>query len=207
MATNGYFTFDFFNDYSPFIFDESSRRSLVAPFFADIDISGGIGAINYEIHNDVTSQSIISRIDSVISEHMQIEFHGKWLLVAQWDGVPEYGGDINTVSIAIVFIYTACTDHFLIPQTNTFQGILVSDFEQSFAVFTYKCGDLGFSGGATIGFVTAGGLFANHVATVRGNAKEVACLNSPNSPWVNVVYKLTDSCKLGNHYAAEILMI
>lgn len=99
MGTNGYFTFDFFNDYSPFIFNELSRKSLVAPFFADIDISGGIGEINYEIHTDVTSQSILSRIDSVISEHMQIEFNGRWLLVAQWDGVPQYGGDINIVSI------------------------------------------------------------------------------------------------------------
>lgn len=99
------------------------------------------------------------------------------------------------------------TDYFLILQTNTFQGILVSDFEQSFAVFTYKCGDLGFSGDATIGFVTEGGLYANHAATFRGNAKEVACLNSPNSPWVNIVYKLTDSGKLRNYYTAEILMI
>ena len=60
-------------------------------------------------------------------------------------------------------------------------------------MFTYKCGDLTFSGGATIGFVTEDGLFANHIATLRGNARSIACLNTPNTPWVNVVYEITTS--------------
>ena len=104
MGTNGYFTFDLFDGFSPFHFNEFRSISVVAPFFADIDISRGIGEINYEIHTDVTSQSIISRIDSLISEHMQIEFNGKWLLVAQWDGVPQFGGDVNIVSMFILYI-------------------------------------------------------------------------------------------------------
>lgn len=69
------------------------------------------------------------------------------------------------------------------------------------------CGDLEFSGGATIGFVTESGLYANHVTLLRGNAKDIACLNSPNSPWVNVVYKLIDSCKPRHNYTTEILKI
>ena len=77
------------------------------------------------------------------------------------------------------------------PQTNTFQGIIVTDFSRSFAVFTYYCGDLNYSNGATIGFTTTDGLFANHPATLRGSAQSIACLNYPATPWVNVVYEIT----------------
>ena len=63
------------------------------------------------------------------------------------------------------------------------------------------CGDLSFSGGATIGFSTKDGLYANHVASVRGNAQAISCLNSPENPWVNVVYELTLTGKLSHcHY-------
>ena len=54
---------------------------------------------------------------------------------------------------------------------------------------------LRFSNGATIGFVTGDGLFANHPATHRSSAQSVACLNSPASPWVNVVYEITKTGK------------
>ena len=81
---------------------------------------------------------------------------------------------------------------FLSPQTNTFQGIVTTDHTRSFAVFTYKCGDIEYSNSATIGF-TAGDvlLFANHPLTVRRKAQDIACLNSPESQWVNVVYEVT----------------
>ena len=83
----------------------------------------------------------------------------------------------------------------LYTQTNTFQGLLVTDFSRSFSVFTYYCGDLSYSHGATIGFVTGDGLFAHHPAILRGSAQSVACLNSPASPWVNVVYEITKTGK------------
>ena len=74
---------------------------------------------------------------------------------------------------------------------NTFQGVLITDFSSSYSVFTYKCGDLEYSNGATIGFSSGDGLFANHPATERGSAQSIACLNQPTTPWVNVVYELT----------------
>ena len=78
-------------------------------------------------------------------------------------------------------------------QRNTFQGIIVTNFTRSFAVFIYYCGDLTFSSGATI---TPDGLFANHPATFSGSAQSIACMNSPASPWVNVVYEITTSGKI-----------
>ena len=90
IGTNGYFTFDGFTGYSPFTFNENTTQSLVAPFFTDIDISGG-GQIVYEVHTVTTSQSILSEVNSLINEHTQTQFNGEWLLVATWDNVPPYG--------------------------------------------------------------------------------------------------------------------
>ena len=47
VGTNGYFTFDGFSGYEPFLFNESSTQSLVAPFFSGVDILNGIGETNY----------------------------------------------------------------------------------------------------------------------------------------------------------------
>jgi len=79
----------------------------------------------------------------------------------------------------------------LLPQTNPFQGIVTTDHMRSFAVFTYKCGDIGHSNSATIGFTAGDVLFANHPLTVRKRAEDIACINPPESQWVNVVYELT----------------
>ena len=81
-------------------------------------------------------------------------------------------------------------------QTNTLQGLIVTDFVNSYAVFTYYCGDLSYSNGASIGFTTTDGFFANHPASIRGKAEQVACLNEPITPWVNVIYELTRTCKV-----------
>ena len=72
----------------------------------------------------------------------------------------------------------------------------MTDFERSYAVFTYYCGDLGFSNDATVGFSTGDGVYANHEATLNNSAESIACLNVPISPWVNVVYEIS---KLGKH--------
>ena len=80
---------------------------------------------------------------------------------------------------------------FSSPQTNTFQGIITTDYMRSFAVFSYKCGDIGYSNLATIGFTAGDVLFANHPLTLRRRAQDIACINSPESEWVNVVYELT----------------
>ena len=87
---------------------------------------------------------------------------------------------------------------FTLLQTNTFQGVLVTDFERSYAIYTYFCGDLGFSGNVTIGFATGDGMFADHESTLSGNAQSIACLNIPDSPWVNIVYGISSSGKASN---------
>ena len=79
---------------------------------------------------------------------------------------------------------------FVLVQTNTFQAIVITDFTSSYSVFIYKCGDLQYSAGATIGFTSLSDLYSNH--RVSGyNARNIACINSGQSSWVNIIYKLT----------------
>ena len=65
--------------------------SLVAPFFTDTDISYGVGQIRYEIHTTATSAYLLSNVSKLISEHMETDFSGEWLLIAEWRDAPAYG--------------------------------------------------------------------------------------------------------------------
>ena len=57
-------------------------------------------------------------------------------------------------------------------------------------MFTYKCGDLNYND-ALIGFSSGNhSPFTSHPASFRVNEHDIACANSPESPWMNVIYEL-----------------
>ena len=122
VGTNGYFTFEEeFTEYVLFLFVGNTRDSLVAPFFSDIDISNGVGRIDYEIHTNNTSQSILSSVNSIINRQTQTGFNGRWLLVATWDDVPQFreNRDIvryifkNCSLLCLNIPYSACTEKYI----------------------------------------------------------------------------------------------
>ena len=80
----------------------------------------------------------------------------------------------------------------MLPQRNTFQAIIITDgIERSYAVFTYRCGSMEWSGEpATIGFNADEGLFENHPLSGAPNSRDIACENFPETVWNNVVYQL-----------------
>ncbi len=84
------------------------------------------------------------------------------------------------------------------PQTNSFQGLLVTDFVSSYAVFIYKCGLLQWSGdpAASIGFDAGGIAFQNHPLSLSQSARDIACVNSNTTEWSNVYYHLTPNGKM-----------
>ena len=69
---------------------------------------------------------------------------------------------------------------------------------QSYALFTYECGKLQWSGNADIGFKANSRLF--DIRTMSGStANSIACVNSPDSIWSNLIYqlrKLLETCLL-----------
>ena len=90
-------------------------------------------------------------------------------------------------------IDTYLTNPFFV-QKNTFQGMLATDFARSYAVFTYRCGDLSYSDPGNIGYIHPDdGVYVIHGATERENPHDIACVNIPHSQWVNVVYEITRS--------------
>ena len=72
----------------------------------------------------------------------------------------------------------------------------MTDFERSYAVFTYYCGDLGYSNDATIGFSTGDGVYGNNDTILNGF---FACYPTY---WANVVYEIST---LGKH--SQLCMI
>ena len=70
----------------------------------------------------------------------------------------------------------------------------MTDFYKSYAVFTYRCGDMSFSLPGTIGYVNYEyDIDVTHGATHRPSSHDIACFNMPESEWVNIVYEITRS--------------
>lgn len=58
----------------------------------------------------------------------------------------------------------------------------------SYTIFTYKCGLIEWATVATIGYNAGGDTYDNH----DSSSSDVACVNSPDSEWNNVVYLLSE---------------
>ena len=70
---------------------------------------------------------------------------------------------------------------------------MITDGKDSYAVFTYMCDLIQWSGlwrYPTIGYNAAGTLFANHPLTAHEEANQIDCINDDN-PYVNVIYKIS----------------
>ena len=74
-------------------------------------------------------------------------------------------------------------------QENTFQAIVATDSNSTYTIFTYKCGLMEWGSFGTIGFTAAGNPFYNN----NPSSNEIACTNTPESDWNNVVYLLSDN--------------
>lgn len=99
VSTNGILSFGRpFPQHSPHFFSEASFYDyLVAPFWSDNDITGGVGEVSYQVHEDNQSESL-SWISTYISQQQQINFNGNWMLIAEWTNVPEYLREKSFVS-------------------------------------------------------------------------------------------------------------
>jgi len=68
---------------------------------------------------------------------------------------------------------------------------VITDGSESYAVFTYKCDLMKWSGlwnYPTIGYNAAGALFANHPLTAQQDANQIDCIG--DDQYTNIIYKL-----------------
>ena len=71
------------------------------------------------------------------------------------------------------------------------QGLIITNGTKTYAVFTYKCHFLDWSGSGVIGFNAGGDYHDNHPLAGRTTANLVACVHlSVDSEWNNVIYDL-----------------
>lgn len=97
VVTNGYFTFDGYTGYTPYVlYNTGFTRTVVAPLFTYIDVRDGVGNIHYEVHTNATSEAILSQMNELINNCSEKNFTGEWLLVTSWEEV--FTGNPNDVS-------------------------------------------------------------------------------------------------------------
>ena len=77
----------------------SSSNYIVAPFVADTNIATGTGNVSYEVHNTTTSPGLLSRVNSYVQEIKHSRFSGTWMLVTEWNTVPQSGQSTSRVLI------------------------------------------------------------------------------------------------------------
>ena len=77
------------NDASPTLFPEE-HTFLVAPYWADADISSGVGEIPYEVFSS-SDNPPLSQLNWFIGRQEEVDFEGRWALIAEWKRVSAFG--------------------------------------------------------------------------------------------------------------------
>ncbi|XP_060071369.1 protein mesh-like [Ylistrum balloti] len=119
VNTNGAISFQkTLRQYTPDPFPLHDNRSIVSPFWADVDIRNG-GTVWYR---ETTAADILQRATDEIRlyDPDQLHFHASWVFIATWDDVAFYGAS----SIGV-------------EKRNTFQAVLITNGRHSFTVFNY----------------------------------------------------------------------
>ena len=80
---------------------------LVAPFWDSVDIQKE-GNISYQVYSTGSPQ--LDDVNTIISDEENIHFSGHWMLVAEWDSVPEYRGSPHQVS---AILYESSKAHLI----------------------------------------------------------------------------------------------
>ena len=170
-------------------------QQVITPYWDDIDLSWK-GSVRYATIrlSHSTLSPLLGRASRYISNAMDIRFVATMMLVARWVDACPFGNNrcSNVSKSTIIVNYCRWTTCITTIKENNFQAVVVTNGVQSYAVFTYKCGELNWvRNRAGIGFSASSTLFANHPLSRQSNVNSIACLNSPSSPWSNVVYRIS----------------
>ncbi|XP_069118209.1 protein mesh-like isoform X2 [Argopecten irradians] len=119
VNTNGAISFQqTLSQFTPAPFPLNDHRSIVSPFWADVDIRNG-GTVWYR---ETTDREILLRATNEIRLYYpsQLHFYASWIFIATWDNVAFYGAS----SIGRT-------------KRNSFQAVLITNGRHSFTVFNY----------------------------------------------------------------------
>ena len=110
MSSNGLLSFGSgFSDYLPQIFPRSGPPPLIAPYWTDIDLSGGVGDVRYTVYTTENGESYIDQVNEFLANETD-DFIATTMLVAQWIDVCPFGNRFCSEvpkSHNIVYFYTS----------------------------------------------------------------------------------------------------
>ncbi|PIK34385.1 putative mucin-22-like, partial [Apostichopus japonicus] len=113
-------------------FSSTHRERIVAPFWADVDLTTEQGEVFYQTYDNVnnnasqyTSALLAEASDRINTfdgslDSLNITFTANWMLVVTWRAVPAYKAEFVSLDL------------------NTFQLVLVTDGTFGFAMFNYR---------------------------------------------------------------------
>ena len=91
MSSNGLLSFGSgFSDYLSQIFPRSGPPPLIAPYWTDIDLSGGVGDVRYTVYTTENGESYIDQVNEFLANETD-GFIATTILVAQWIDVCPFG--------------------------------------------------------------------------------------------------------------------
>ena len=99
VITNGFFSFGVPNtDCCPELFSTSDLPTYrVAPFWEDIITTQG-GKISYQVFSSAQTPDTLHQVSTFVSYQTNATFSGSWMLVAEWNAVPQFNGLSKLVS-------------------------------------------------------------------------------------------------------------
>ena len=104
MSSNGVLSFgNSFYDYYPQIFPYMyGDYPLIAPYWTDIDLRGGVGDVRYTVYTTESGSSYIDEVNKFLDNTENGTFTATMILVAQWIDVCPYGNEnCSEVSIQL----------------------------------------------------------------------------------------------------------
>ncbi|CAI8021006.1 Alpha-tectorin [Geodia barretti] len=134
-------------------------NSVISPYGADIDTRIA-GMVRYTNGFTTSHPQMYSVSEFIRSNTEDYSFTGTRMMVVEWDGVAKLGGSSFS--------------------TSTFQAVLITDGYDSYAVFIYQCGGMGW-GGATIGWGYTTYLYEEHYLSEASYSNDIGCTYSSTS--------------------------
>ncbi|XP_010147273.1 PREDICTED: mucin-4-like [Eurypyga helias] len=139
----------------PWGFSGQEGLPMVAAFWDDADFSQGVGSTWYQEYSTLSStwNPLVRDVEAKIEKYLKTPYVAKWTLKVTWEKAPAYPSQRDDT------------------QTSTYQAVLTTDGNRSFALLLYQDGGMRWdyaklaAGNVLIGFSSGDGYAQNNELT------------------------------------------
>ncbi|XP_014727188.1 PREDICTED: mucin-4 [Sturnus vulgaris] len=141
----------------PWGFTGQESLPMVAAFWDDADFSKGVGTTWYQEYSTLSSTQdpVVQDVEAKIKKYLKIPYAAKWTLKVTWEKAPAYPSQRDDT------------------QTSTYQAVLTTDGNRSFALLLYQDGGMRWdytrlaAANVLIGFSSGNGYAQNNKLTQK----------------------------------------